>query len=249
MYPFCTITWETKYGTKVKLKTSIKDDAGKNPEWNEEFSIEVSDEDESKLWMNDHIIVRVWDEDTFGNDAVGFAIIKLSQLCFNGGVTRNFPIYWEGSKAGTVRLSTTFTDPVREETLASYKTLVAELDHCEAVVRDATNQKANNEGESVALVLQEFNDDGEATNYVTCLASGNAMAADEGAHNLIDNSADSKWCTQYDGDTVHVDFCFNRPITLSGYSITSANDRPHRNPGKWVMKAFDTSKEFSEVVL
>ena len=39
MDPYVTLTYTTANGSKDKLKTKIAEDAGKTPEWNDEFNL------------------------------------------------------------------------------------------------------------------------------------------------------------------------------------------------------------------
>ena len=117
MDPYVTMAYEVSSGEKYKLQTKTHQDGGKTPEWNEEFNFDIRIEgwDSRVLSYKDHIIFRVWDEDTFGSDPVGFASIKISQLCFNGGQDHSYKIFWVGKRAGTIRIISTYVDEERDK--------------------------------------------------------------------------------------------------------------------------------------
>lgn len=69
MDPFVRIT----YGQQ-QFKTIVKDEAGKNPVWNETFQIDVR-------YIGDELKIEVIDEDVLTDDKVGEAKIKLYDLC------------------------------------------------------------------------------------------------------------------------------------------------------------------------
>lgn len=88
MDPYCIIS----YGGKTH-KTKVHKNAGKTPKWGEEFEFRI-------LMMSDELIVKVCDKDTFSDDTVGVAMIKMSALCFNKGVNDWFNIMYESRVAG-----------------------------------------------------------------------------------------------------------------------------------------------------
>ena len=56
-------------------KTNTKAGQGKNPVWNENFTINVAS-------MNDEIFFELMDRDTFtADDLIGRAYVRASQLC------------------------------------------------------------------------------------------------------------------------------------------------------------------------
>jgi hypothetical protein len=77
-------------------------------------------EDEECPTIRDSIIVRLWDEDISASDPIAFGTVYFSQLCFNGGLDRQYPVYWQGKKAGHIRLVSTIIDEKREEILCEY---------------------------------------------------------------------------------------------------------------------------------
>lgn len=84
-------------------KTKTLDEAGKNPQWNEECSFEVKD-------LNVEVQFKVSDEDYGSDDVVGEGTCTLADLCANGGQDGNFDIKHKGSGAGTVHFTTSFVD-------------------------------------------------------------------------------------------------------------------------------------------
>ncbi len=84
-------------------KTKTLDEAGKNPQWNEECSFEVKD-------LNVEVQFKVSDEDYGSDDIVGEGKCTLADLCANGGMDGNFDILHKGSGAGTVHFTTSFVD-------------------------------------------------------------------------------------------------------------------------------------------
>ena len=96
MSPYITLTFKGK-----KMKTKVKDYAGKTPAWNEEFQFEVDD-------TSQEIFLRVWDQDMLSSDAVGFIKLKTSSLMINMGVDEWFTIYYQNESAGEVHLVSTF---------------------------------------------------------------------------------------------------------------------------------------------
>ncbi len=84
-------------------KTKTLDEAGKNPQWNEECSFEVKD-------LNVEVQFKVSDEDFGSDDVVGEGKCTLADLCANGGQDGNFDILHKGSGAGTVHFTTSFVD-------------------------------------------------------------------------------------------------------------------------------------------
>ncbi|WP_237275472.1 basic secretory protein-like protein [Tenacibaculum ovolyticum] len=62
----------------------------------------------------------------------------------------------------------------------------------------------------------------------------NDSPSNEGVGNLVDNSSDTKYLT-FKGNTA-VSYNFAKNYVISGYSLTSANDAPERDPKKWVLE-------------
>ena len=82
MSPYITLVFKGK-----KMKTKVKDYAGKTPAWNEEFQFEVDD-------LSQEIFLRVWDQDMLSSDPVGFIQLKTASLMFNMGVDAWFTIFY-----------------------------------------------------------------------------------------------------------------------------------------------------------
>ena len=186
-------------------------------------------------------MVRVWDEDTFSNDAVGFGVIKVSQLCFNGGQDHHYPIYWDGKKAGSVRLITQFHDGERQG-------LIERIHDIQSLINEE-KMRANNqmmqmkEAEANSLSLQLTEVDPEFKLHAVILANGEAFDGESCQH-VIDYAEGSKWCTKWEEDKLYIQFNFKRPVSVSGYGFTSANDRLFRCPGKWGITCFTDSGNY-----
>ena len=72
-------------------KTQVKDDAGKNPVWNEECTYEVKD-----LSLDVKFIVS--DEEVFRDDVIGDRSGKLAYFCseHNSTFTKSYTISYDG---------------------------------------------------------------------------------------------------------------------------------------------------------
>jgi alpha-L-fucosidase 2 len=72
------------------------------------------------------------------------------------------------------------------------------------------------------------------------MSNGVAAAASETVMKAVDDTPNSKWCSFWpkDGSNLWIEFDFPRPIAISGFSFTSANDNDWRDPGKWTFEAF-----------
>ena len=90
MDPYCIILVREQ-----EFKTSAKEEAGKEPKWNQCFDIDVK-------YIGDDLTVKVMDEDIGKDDMIGEAKIKLSSFCVNGGLDEWYEIYFEGESAGKV---------------------------------------------------------------------------------------------------------------------------------------------------
>ena len=90
MDPYCIIQVREQ-----EFKTKVKEEAGKEPKWNECFDIDVK-------YIGDDLTVKVMDDDIGKDDTVGEAKIKLSSFCVNGGLDEWYEIYFEGKPAGKV---------------------------------------------------------------------------------------------------------------------------------------------------
>ena len=75
MSPFCMITHNGK-----SLKTKCHNNGGKTPKWGDCFVLEILDATED-------LKLRVWDQDLNSKDALGFALVRLAALMFDGGTT------------------------------------------------------------------------------------------------------------------------------------------------------------------
>ena len=65
---------------------------------------------------------------------------------------------------------------------------------------------------------------------------GDSPAA-EGIENIIDNNVNTKYLTF--NDATWVQFDLDKPSLVAGYSITSANDAPERDPSTWEFLGWD----------
>ena len=93
---------ELSIGGVTVHKTGTKDDAGKNPEWNEELTYEVKD-------MSLEVHFKVSDEDWGSDDIVGEGTCTLADLC-QDSTDSNYPINFKGEDAGTIRLTSRFVN-------------------------------------------------------------------------------------------------------------------------------------------
>ena len=81
-----------------EFKTQVKQEAGKEPKWNECFEIDVK-------YIGDDMTVKVMDDDIGRDDTIGVAKIKLSSFCVNGGFDEWYEISYKGKSAGKIHLS------------------------------------------------------------------------------------------------------------------------------------------------
>ena len=84
---------ELSIGGAVIHKTAVKDDAGKEPQWNEECDFEVKD-------LSTEVTFKVSDEDWGSDDVVGAGSCTLGDLASGTGVDQWFDILHEGESAG-----------------------------------------------------------------------------------------------------------------------------------------------------
>jgi alpha-L-fucosidase 2 len=75
-------------------------------------------------------------------------------------------------------------------------------------------------------------------------ASGQAPSGSESVENAADGNPATKWCVEHQGREVEwrIDLGAARP--LSGYSFTSANDVPSRDPRTWKLQGSADAKEW-----
>ena len=83
-------------------KTSVKQNAGKKPHWDESFDIDVK-------YIGDDLMLTVYDEDVTSSDLVADTTIKLSALCCNGGIDDWFGVQYKGKSAGKIHLKSQWT--------------------------------------------------------------------------------------------------------------------------------------------
>jgi len=79
------------------IQTSVKKSAGKEPKWDQEFTLNVK-------YIGDDIRVQVLDKDPLKSDLIGEALIKLSALCMADGYKEWFTLTFEGKSAGKIHL-------------------------------------------------------------------------------------------------------------------------------------------------
>ena len=92
MDPYCIIKVREQ-----EFKTTVKEEGGKEPKWNQSFNIDVK-------YIGDDLTIHVMDDDIGKDDEVGHSKIKLSSFCVNGGFDEWYEIYWEGECSGKVHL-------------------------------------------------------------------------------------------------------------------------------------------------
>ena len=122
MDPYCKLS--TAHNSQ-EFRTETLDGAGKTPEWNETFTIEVSS-------MTDELKVEVHEADPINDDEIGQISIKLNELCDSAGIDEWYTIMYEGKSAGEVHLKTSWASasqpavPVENMPNSSTKDLVPE---------------------------------------------------------------------------------------------------------------------------
>ena len=91
-----------------EFTTETADEAGKTPIWNQNFEFHVND-------MKDEIVFKVFDKDIWPlpDDAVGWAAVKMSSLCINGGGGSPAVLFLKNEFAAILRLATTYK-PMQE---------------------------------------------------------------------------------------------------------------------------------------
>ena len=100
MDPFVTFDVD---GQQVH-KTATKDDAGKEPVWNEEVqTLEVRD-------LGTAVKYTVFDEDNFSSDEVGAHSVTLQEFCQEPEAELWMEIFSGGSSAGKVKFISTFSN-------------------------------------------------------------------------------------------------------------------------------------------
>ena len=78
-------------------RTTAKEDAGRNPVWNEVIELEVNN-------ISDDIHLRVMDENVGANCEIGCCSIKLAAMCTPGGLEDWWGIAFGNKKAGRIHL-------------------------------------------------------------------------------------------------------------------------------------------------
>jgi Ca2+-dependent lipid-binding protein len=85
---------------KVRTKTMLG--AGKTPQWNQLFDIDVK-------YIGDDMKLQCFDEDVSSSDLIGEVNIKLSSLCVNGEFFDEwFSIADKGKQSGQIHLKGKF---------------------------------------------------------------------------------------------------------------------------------------------
>jgi Ca2+-dependent lipid-binding protein len=69
MDPFCVLSFRGH-----EVKTTVKDNAGKKPVWNEKFTFNIQA-------ITETFKIDVLEEDLAGNDEVGFLQLPFSRIC------------------------------------------------------------------------------------------------------------------------------------------------------------------------
>ncbi|MGW5198487.1 GH92 family glycosyl hydrolase [Streptomyces spiralis] len=87
---------------------------------------------------------------------------------------------------------------------------------------------------------------GNVDDHVTDLrASGENTGAGEVKENLVDGESGTKWLTFE--PTGWVEFDFDKPIKITRYALTSANDYAERDPKDWTLQASTDGKDWKTV--
>ncbi|MFS0838091.1 basic secretory protein-like protein [Paenibacillus sp. 1P03SA] len=63
--------------------------------------------------------------------------------------------------------------------------------------------------------------------------------------NLVDGTSVTKWLIK--DDTAWLKFDFGEQVTLDGYALTAANDRPERDPKSWVLQGSNDNKTWTGI--
>ncbi len=77
--------------------------------------------------------------------------------------------------------------------------------------------------------------------------SGHANGDGNGIGNTTDGKADNKWCVSNPGASVVWQVELLRPQAVTGYTLTSANDVPGRDPQEWVLAGSADGKSWTEL--
>ncbi|GHD89073.1 GH92 family glycosyl hydrolase [Streptomyces naganishii] len=76
-------------------------------------------------------------------------------------------------------------------------------------------------------------------------ASGENTGAGEVKENLVDGESGTKWLTFE--PTGWVEFDFDKPVKITRYALTSANDYDERDPKDWTLKGSTDGKDWKDV--
>ena len=79
-------------------------------------------------------------------------------------------------------------------------------------------------------------DDAITNNNGTITAEYAGISGNEGIDKLVDNSANSKYNTNF-SSSAWIHYTSPVPVKVTAYSITSANDNPGRDPKTWTLEA------------
>ncbi|MCM3292644.1 discoidin domain-containing protein [Paenibacillus sp. MER 180] len=63
--------------------------------------------------------------------------------------------------------------------------------------------------------------------------------------NLVDGTSVTKWLTK--DNTAWLTFDFGKSVTIDGYSLTAADDRPERDPKSWVLQGSNDNKNWTSI--
>ena len=83
--------------------------------------------------------------------------------------------------------------------------------------------------------------DASGTDGEMFLSSNLSPYGGEGIENLFDNKADTKLCARYDALPAWVIYKSERPLLLTSYALTSANDFRSRDPRAWMLEGSNDS--------
>ena len=72
----------------------------------------------------------------------------------------------------------------------------------------------------------------------------NVAKNSEGAANVIDGKAQSKWCFEHQGKEIVWQANLSKAAVVNSYSFTSANDVPERDPSEWTFEASNDGKSW-----
>lgn len=118
-----------------KAQSSVKDEAGKVPEWNESFSFRCKE--------GDILSFVVFDKDPTKDDEVGRGSVNVHKDFIDNRLSYLYPVSYKGKPAGTVALQLTFL-PDDTDTVKLVYELQKELFDKQAIVKEIRSEIEEN---------------------------------------------------------------------------------------------------------